>query len=386
MLADLCSRPRLSSLLFFLIIFLIPTQLGLHFWPDSSLVYGIRLDYLSPTIYFLDVLIILYLFVSGHLKNCLKFGDWNLIIIVPILLTNLLYSNNSPATLSWSLHLVLYLLFLSTITRPSSLVYPLTLALFFQSALALTQFYLGHSVNGLLYYLGERSVSVGQPGVALGTFMGNVVLRSYATFSHPNILAGWLLLSFLIIYKLSPNPKLKTLVFSFTTLGVLLTQSRSALLTLFGIIVPFLLIKKLKFKILYFVILFSTISWIPSTIHPPRSELSFTERLNLQTNSIAVIKNFPIFGSGAQASISTYPQANPNARLLQPDHNSFSLFLSWFGIFGVLAILQIIPCTSSAQAREKCLQTLCSLGGLLFLDHYFLTSPQGLFIFLLYLK
>jgi len=56
---------------------------------------------------------------------------------------------------------------------------------------------------------------------------------------------------------------------------------------------------------------------------------------------------------------------------LQPDHNSFTLFLSWFGLFGVLAILHIpishvpSPCTSSALAREKCLQTLSSLGGLL---------------------
>ena len=55
------SRLKPSNLLLALIIFLMPTQLGLHFWPLSSLVYGIRVDYLAPTIYFLDILLILFL-------------------------------------------------------------------------------------------------------------------------------------------------------------------------------------------------------------------------------------------------------------------------------------------------------------------------------------
>jgi hypothetical protein len=41
-----------------------------------------------------------------------------------------------------------------------------------------------------MYYLGERSVSVGSPAVALGSFMHEVVLRAYGTFGHPNVLAG----------------------------------------------------------------------------------------------------------------------------------------------------------------------------------------------------
>lgn len=48
-----------------LIIFFGATQFGLHFWSSSTLVYGIRIDYLSPTLYFLDILIILYLCLQG---------------------------------------------------------------------------------------------------------------------------------------------------------------------------------------------------------------------------------------------------------------------------------------------------------------------------------
>lgn len=47
-----------KNYIFLLLIFLLPTQLGKHFWPEWSLVNGIRVDYLSPTIYVTDILII----------------------------------------------------------------------------------------------------------------------------------------------------------------------------------------------------------------------------------------------------------------------------------------------------------------------------------------
>ena len=63
------SGQKLPSILAFTIILLASTQLGLHFWPDSTLVHGIRIDYLSPVIYFLDVLILAYLVASRTLLN-----------------------------------------------------------------------------------------------------------------------------------------------------------------------------------------------------------------------------------------------------------------------------------------------------------------------------
>src|SRR3989344_696217 len=50
---------RVEYILFYLIILFLPTQLGKHFWPDFSIVSGIRVDYLSPTVYFTDVFIFL---------------------------------------------------------------------------------------------------------------------------------------------------------------------------------------------------------------------------------------------------------------------------------------------------------------------------------------
>src|SRR5438105_4334390 len=41
----------------FLLLFLLPTQLGKHFWPEFSFVQGLRIDYLSPTLYVTDMLV-----------------------------------------------------------------------------------------------------------------------------------------------------------------------------------------------------------------------------------------------------------------------------------------------------------------------------------------
>ena len=38
---------------------LLPTQLGKHFWPGWSLISGIRVDYLAPTIYLVDIIVIM---------------------------------------------------------------------------------------------------------------------------------------------------------------------------------------------------------------------------------------------------------------------------------------------------------------------------------------
>lgn len=376
-------RPTASSFLASLIVFFSATQLGIHFWPSSTLVYGIRIDYLSPTLYFLDLLILTYLFsLKSKILN-LK----SLFPFFPLLLTNLLFSTTPLSTLSWSLHLLLYSIFLISLS-PSSLPQLLTrilpLTLLFQVVLATTQFILGHSVGGPLYYLGERMVAVGSPAVALGSFMGQVVLRAYGTFSHPNVLAGYAVVALLIVFELrrqhqsSVGAKAVWIMVLLSSLLVFLTQSRSAALAMFGLVIPFYLINKIQLRLTYFVILGFLVIGHWSLVIPIRPDLSMTERLDLQGLSLQVIRSFPVFGTGAQASISTYPTVAPNFRLLQPDHNSLTLFFSWFGLFGTLAILSVIT-------RLVPLRGIIAGLPLFALDHYLLTSPQGLFIFLLYL-
>src|ERR1035437_8081006 len=69
----LLSLAKISKLFFYLLILFLPTQLGKHFWPNSSFVYGLRLDYLSPTLYFTDILILLiFVFSLPQLLQLIK--------------------------------------------------------------------------------------------------------------------------------------------------------------------------------------------------------------------------------------------------------------------------------------------------------------------------
>src|ERR1700690_3602089 len=52
------NRTLIHRFFFFLLILLLPTQLGYHFWPNWVLVLGRRVDYLSPTLYGTDILLV----------------------------------------------------------------------------------------------------------------------------------------------------------------------------------------------------------------------------------------------------------------------------------------------------------------------------------------
>ncbi len=402
-------RHALEQGLGFLIVFFSATELGRHFWPDSALIYGIRVDYLSPTLYMLDLLMIIYLFIKLKLEHSLKIENWNLEIIVPLLLVNLLFSANPLATLSWSLHLLLYAVFILSLSSNflSTIPYILVASALFQVALGAIQVALGHSLQGILYWFGERAIAVGAPTVATASFFGHTMLRAYGTFSHPNVLAGWLVIASLITVRLvglqrprSANTAgvrrsdlaafmatrldlVGTLAIILAALGVFLTESRTAAFALFGIVIPCCLLRSLRVRILYFFVLLVSLLPLLSSGTLTRSlDLSVFDRLRLQNTSFSIIRSYPIFGSGASASISTYPAVTPTLRLLQPDHDAFTLFLSWFGFAGIVSVAQLLKI---GNWKSEIVQALPLLP-LLLLDHYFLTSPQGLFVLLLYFR
>src|SRR5690606_3203799 len=48
---------KLETILYFATVFSITVQLGKHFWPPYSIIHGLRVDYLSPTLHVSDILI-----------------------------------------------------------------------------------------------------------------------------------------------------------------------------------------------------------------------------------------------------------------------------------------------------------------------------------------
>ena len=65
------SAPHLLQILYLIFVFLLPTQLGKHFFPPYSYLNGVRVDYLSPTIYLTDILV--FLLLVSNFKRVMSF-------------------------------------------------------------------------------------------------------------------------------------------------------------------------------------------------------------------------------------------------------------------------------------------------------------------------
>src|SRR5687767_1088681 len=82
----LLSRGQHSTfLLYTLLLLFLPTQLGKHFWPEYSLLSGFRVDYLSPTLYLTDMLVLL-LFLQWSFVHRSRFTSLNVSAVLPYLL------------------------------------------------------------------------------------------------------------------------------------------------------------------------------------------------------------------------------------------------------------------------------------------------------------
>jgi hypothetical protein len=248
--------------LFYLLILFLPTQIGKHFWPNFAFVFGLRLDYLSPTLYLTDITVVLiFLFSFSKLRLCLAKVDRKTIILYCLFLLSLtiglIDSKNFLAGFYGIVKFLEYsFLTLFVIINFKHLNKLILAACFFtgiifESLLAFLQYFNQGSLGGILYFFGERTFNAQTPGIANASINGQLFLRPYATFSHPNVLAGFLIIAMLYLLFLLKNKskKILTLGIIFGTSSLLLTLSRTAiilwavyLIVLFGI--P--LVKKYK--------------------------------------------------------------------------------------------------------------------------------------------
>ncbi len=359
------------------------TQLGKHFWPQSSFVYGIRVDYLSPTLFLLDLYCLFWL---AREKSKLPFILPRLSPIALLLLISLLLSTNPLASAPLAARVLLYAsssLLLTTPAYHKLLTKGIYLAVFFQLGIGLTQSIRGTSIGGVLYWLGERPLSLSLSGVARGEFFGSTSLRAYGTFSHPNTLAGWLVGSVLTLSMLNGGRNTASSV-PLLLIGLGLTQSRlAALASLVFLTLQFFksstFLSKASRALSFFLLILLIFSLIPLSRNPT----SISERLLLMRASQSIFLKTPYFGSGLNASISSYPSFAPGVRLLQPDHSLPTLLLSQLGIFGLASLLLFLRVYLKHNRSPL---FLLPLAVLILGDHYLLTSPQGLWLLTLILS
>lgn len=376
---------------------LLPTQLGLHLWPAWSYVYGLRVDYLSPTIYLTDLLLVVILFPNlKNLKNIFLTalsspakGRNHLVVGGVFVLINIYFSVSPPvAVISWlRILLLINLAFWITdqpFNRLTYLFLGLASGVIITVTLALLQFAGQSSLGGITYWLGERRFDITTPGIARLNLFGHLLLRPYSTFGHPNVLAGFCLLVYFLfsrIYSLR-SKLLISLAIPFSVLGIFLSFSKTAIFTIIFLVTCRFLKLKSKTIIFLAIAIFVIFTLLPVVTTSGIFGRSLLDRNFLVQESIIMITKSPFTGVGLGAFTSAQGKLGLGLQgsfiYLQPVHNILLLLLSELGILGLVICFFVIRKLVINQKLEiKNLSFILSaviLTGSL--DHYWLTLPQ----------
>ena len=388
-------------ILFLLFLTSIPVQLGKHFWPTLSFVNGIRVDYLSPTLYFSDI-VLLFLFVASFSR--LKKTLWSLIkkplfiYSFTVLLIGCFLSLN-PYAAFLKLVKLLEFLFLGFYTVKTfsfnfkdKYIYILTLGGLTQCIILFLQFFSQHSLDGVFYYLGERTIGPGSIGAAVFPLNNSLVMRPYGTFPHPNVLAFYLLFPFTyLLFSNGKNKTIKVIAITLLFFGIIFTFSRIViLLSLLILILHFYLKvrrvrKSLLLLCLSFILLFGALLF-------NRFTASFVSDLTLRNDLLKIgVSEFikhPFFGVGLNNFFyhEIFYQKDIMPTLLQPVHNIYVLWLVETGILGgIVALILLRKTFKKAIQKIKSKDNFYISTAILFFSalfiglffHYLLTLQQG---------
>ncbi|MFZ2025606.1 MAG: O-antigen ligase family protein [Microgenomates group bacterium] len=401
---------RIFEWFFYLTVLLLPTQLGVHFWPDWTLVLGRRVDYLSPTIFLTDITILITICTwfaqTNAIKNLVKtFWQYKLVsfITITLIALNCFFSSNPILSiLKWA-KVLEYILFFYVIyvSKPSlrKTVYCFGIALLYSSVIAISQFFMQHTLGGIFWFLGERTFSIDTPGIAKVNWCWPSktqcieLLRPYATLPHPNILGGFLATTIpLILLQLKKTRILSaqiflitSIVFGLCALGI--TFSRGAWIIGTALFIGVFAWSKTKKKWVIWIMSSMTIVFGFLFAWPYIQTLNKTNesvfiRLDLAQAALQLFLSHPYTGIGLGTFLPNLPAILQIRDLyfLQPVHNIYLLLLSETGSIGVL-LIGIVAYIYKKMKRPQGAWALyipsialCLLG---LIDHYPFTVQQG---------
>jgi O-antigen ligase len=392
-------------------LFLLPTQLALHFWPNWAFVFGLRVDILAPAIYLTDVFIVALLifkvFKDKEFFKPMTSRKTYLGLFVVFAVINCVFSSSPPVSVyRWfkvaEYSFAAYYFFRQDILKLSSVIKILFWSSITFSLIGIFQFLKGATIGGPLYYLGERTFNMGTPGIALVSLNGVEHLRAYSTFSHPNSLAGFLGAVVLFILL---SGKLRRSFFNFFGLLIILVSfllsfSISAYLGIF-LAFSFYLFSKNKGFFRRAVITSFFLLVLGSLLLPllspwflerfPFVGQNIGERLDLAYLAGKMISQRFLIGVGLGTFIVNLPLFKgifSYSWLLQPVHNIFLLVLSETGIVGLLIFCFAVYKTLVTQLKSKTLYLILPVLFILFtglFDHYTLTLQQNMLLFSIFM-
>ncbi|MFA5792889.1 MAG: O-antigen ligase family protein [Candidatus Gracilibacteria bacterium] len=279
----------------------------------------------------------------------------------------------------------LYILLISNVLKKEDLIKLFSFAMSLQAFWAILQVLFQKSLG--LTALGEPNISNEIAQLAKITFDGFTFIRGYGTFSHPNILGGFLTISILsTIAFIKPLNKDHKILILLQIFGLLASFSRSAILAL--IVGLLCLISNQK----------AIRTWVKRTIAGllglvcttmfflnglPWGTASFLERIAGYKTAIEMIKNH-IAGVGFNSHTLFLEEILGTSLKpweYQPVHNIFLLIGTEMGlaslIFAIIMLGFLLKKTFHKKPAFILMIALITLG---FFDHYLLSLSQGIYL------
>ncbi len=366
------------------------SQLGRHFWPRFAYVGGLPIDYLSLVVYVSELAtLVLSLSLLPKLVKLLK--PKPALIFLILTAANILFAANHWLAAYTGGKILLFALIVLIIKsfddkQIRTMLAGLKLALLICFGLALGQLVRQQSLGGVFYFLGERNFNLTTPVVAKFIFAGQTWLRPYASFSHPNSLAGFIVVS-LIIFNFYQKNVSAGVWWKIFGLGLLLlTGSRIALAA--AIVFLGLLLVKRQFmahKISLCLLALAISSSVALTLIQPDIKMGETvfQRLTLAQTMAMTASRYPLTGVGMGNSIPvTFNTSIPYQFNLwyQPVHNVWLLLLTETGAIITAIVILCFWTLNQLLIQKKNFSLWAGWQAVLItslFDHYWLTLPQN---------
>ncbi|PIY69108.1 hypothetical protein COY90_02345, partial [Candidatus Roizmanbacteria bacterium CG_4_10_14_0_8_um_filter_39_9] len=379
---------RINAFMFILLGLLLPTQLGKHFFLAFSYLLGVRIDYLAPTLYVTDCLVLM-LIVWNYSAVFSLFKSKLTVVLLSISFISIFFAT-VPWIAFYKFAKIIEVVFLFFVCKRNRSYFPYLLGGIFVSTgfeffLSLSQLIQKHALEGWWYFLGERPLNLSMPSVAKASFQGTQILRPYGTFSHPNSMGGFYLFLFFMVLTDGRirNRIFKYVFFFLSTILIFISFSKATIGTFIVLYVIYSLKNAKACRICTAAKLLSLplaallfFSW-------QTDPLSLQKRFELITQSLIVIQKNALFGVGLGNYLvaqSHFPIKYPYF-FLQPVHNIFLLIIAEVGLVFAVIFLIIAFRFALKHVRNPAflfpVLVLCITG---MVDHYWITLEQNIIL------
>lgn len=416
---------KISSSLLYLFIFFLPWQ-TIYFLRESY-IEGEKWHYgtigIYGSLFFLFAWLVVEIFINRKfIKSCLiksKGSFYVVILFLSSLLISFSFSDDFILSLYYFAVLVIGIMFFLLIQKAKfklkKLLFVFILAASLQGMFGLGQFILQETFSCKWLGLEEHVAWVG--GSSVIETNSQRWIRAYGSFSHPNVLGGFLGIgvTFSLGAILFLKNNLREKIFLLTSLilifvGLIVSFSRSAWLMLFtGVcfLIGYLFFHKRQYMgyclkslsilfllIVFFVLSYSNLFFARISIDERLEQKSVNERISQAISSREIIESNFLRGVGLGGYTLKIWNDDNNKKPIwsyQPMHNIYLLIFAEAGLVSFTIFLVIvggiikrgIKKVKRGDKESFLLIAFVFLLGISFLDHWLYTSYFGIMIFCL---